>query len=203
MNALFFYDVGSPYAYLAAERVDQLFPGGTEWRPVLLGGLFIATGRSSWALTPERDAGIAEIERRAALRGLPPLRWPDPWPNDGLTAMRAAVVAHRDGRGREFAREALRVQFRDGRPLSDLEALASAVERAGLDPARTIDATRDPLVKRELRERTDEARSLRVTGVPSIVVGEDVFWGDDRLEEAARAPSVRDASGDRTGTPQR
>jgi 2-hydroxychromene-2-carboxylate isomerase len=194
MSALFFYDVGSPYAYLAAERVDQLFPGGAEWCPVLLGGLFMATGRSSWALTPERESGIAEIERRADARGLPPLRWPDPWPNDGLIAMRAAVVAHRDELGREFAREALRVQFRDGRPLSDLEALACAVERAGLDPARTIAATGEPLVKRELRERTDEALALGVTGVPSMVVGEAVFWGDDRLEEAARALSPRDAS---------
>jgi 2-hydroxychromene-2-carboxylate isomerase len=184
-NALFYYDVGSPYAYLAAERIERLLPGA-EWRPVLLGGLFAATGRSSWALTADRDAGIEEIERRAVQRRLPPLRWPDPWPNDGLLAMRAAVVAHRDGRGREFALEALRVQFRDGRALSEREALTEAIRRAGLDPPATLDATGDPLVKRELRDRTDQALALGVSGVPSIVAGGTVFWGDDRIEDAAR-----------------
>lgn len=184
--AAFYYDVGSPYAYLAAERVDALLPG-VQWRPVLLGGLFAATGRSSWARTPERAAGIAEIERRAAERGLPPLRWPEPWPNDGLLAMRAAVVAHRLDRGRRFALEAMRVHFRDGRPLSEREAVATALRRAGLDSAEALAATTDPQVKLELRERTEAALALGVTGVPSLATAGEVFWGDDRLETAAGA----------------
>ncbi|MEA2449523.1 MAG: hypothetical protein QOG63_1455, partial [Thermoleophilaceae bacterium] len=76
---LFYFDVGSPYAYLAAERVEHVL-GAVDWRPVLLGGLFKLTGRSSWALGDfeRRRRGMAEIERRAARYGLPPLRWPDP-----------------------------------------------------------------------------------------------------------------------------
>jgi len=187
MRALFYYDVGSPYAYLAAERVEHVLPSTPEWRPVLLGGLFGLTGRSSWGLTTLRKAGMAEIERRAALRGLPPLRWPEPWPGDGLLAMRAAVVAHRVGRGREFALHALRVHFREGRSLNEREALVTALQRAGLDPLQTLDATADQLVKQELREQTSQALALGVTGVPSIVTNGTVFWGDDRLEDAARA----------------
>lgn len=76
----FYFDLGSPYAYLAAERVDELLPEPPQWQPVLLGGLFKRTGRSSWALGDHRrrQAGMAEIERRAAGYGLPAIRWPDP-----------------------------------------------------------------------------------------------------------------------------
>ena len=88
----FYYDLGSPYAWLAAERVDGLLDA--DWVPVLLGGIFHATGRSSWAETQRRAEGIAEIERRASERGLPSPVWPAPWPNDGLRVMRAAVHAH-------------------------------------------------------------------------------------------------------------
>jgi len=189
---LFYYDVGSPYAYLAAERVDELLPSPPEWRPVLLGGLFKLTGRSSWAHTAHRRDGIAEIERRAAERSLPPLRWPEPWPGDGLLAMRAAVLAHRAGRGREFALQALRVHFRDGRTLNEQEAVITALQRAGLDPARTLAAAADPSVKQELRERTAQAHALGVSGIPSIVARGVVYWGDDRLEDAARAMRTRE-----------
>src|SRR3954452_8711263 len=112
---IFAYDLGSPYAWLAAERIDD----DAEWLAVLLGGVFKSTGRSSWALTDARARGIAEIDRRARERGLPPLQWPDTWPNDGLQAMRAATYAHTIGKGRQFAVAAFRVQFTDGAALSD------------------------------------------------------------------------------------
>src|SRR5271154_196495 len=115
------------------------------------------------------------------------LRWPEPWPGDGLLAMRVAVVSHRAGRGRQFAREALRVHFRDGRPLGEPKAIACALERAGLDPESTLEQAQDQLVKQELRERTARAIALGVSGVPSLIVDGNVFWGDDRLADAARA----------------
>jgi 2-hydroxychromene-2-carboxylate isomerase len=86
-RAIFYYDLGSPYAYLAAERVNALFVDAVgeppEWKPILLGGLFQRFGRDSWANGPDRADGIAEVERRASAYGLPPLRWPEPpsrWP---------------------------------------------------------------------------------------------------------------------------
>src|SRR3954451_13516601 len=109
-SVTFYFDVGSPYAYLTAERLDTRLPGQVDWQPVLLGGLFKLTGRRSWALGDyrRRQIGMAEIERRAPGSGLPPMRWPDPWPTDYLFAMRATTFAFAVGRGREFAVEAMR-----------------------------------------------------------------------------------------------
>jgi 2-hydroxychromene-2-carboxylate isomerase len=177
--ALFFYDLNSPYAYLTAERIDDLLD--VEWVPVLVGAMFKATGRSSWGLGPGRADGIAEIERRAAERGLPPLRWPEPWPGNSLMCMRAAVYG-----GTPFAREAFRVHFVDGRTLDDPESIALAAERTGLDPAAVLDATQDLAIKDALRANTDRALALGAFGVPTVVVDGHVIWGDDRLEEAVR-----------------
>src|SRR3954465_2329647 len=176
--ATFYYDLNSPYAWLAAERVDDLLGEATEWVPVLVGAIFAATGRSSWALTDGRDAGIAEIERRAAERGLPALTWPEPWPGNGLQARRAAVHAHREGVGRAFALAAFRVHFVDGRTLNEPDAIGLAAERAGLEPQRVLDATGEQAVKDALRGNTDRALALGAFGVPTVVAGGELFWGD-------------------------
>src|SRR4051794_41916493 len=92
-----YFDLGSPYAYLAVERAPRVLGVPPVLRPVLLGAIFRARGSGSWARTEARAAGIAEVERRAAAYGLPPLRLPPGWPRNGLPAMRAAVWA--GGRG--------------------------------------------------------------------------------------------------------
>ena len=156
------------------------------WLPVLLGAIFQATGRSSWAETPARAEGIAEIERRAAARGLPAPRWPEPWPSNGLQAMRAAVHAHDIGAGRDFALAAFRVHFAEGVSLNDEAGVRLAAERAGLDPGKTIAATADPAVKARLRENTERALALGVDGVPTLVLDGRAHWGDDRLDAVAK-----------------
>jgi 2-hydroxychromene-2-carboxylate isomerase len=185
----FYFDLGSPFAYLAAERLSELLPEPVAWQPVSLGALFKATGRSSWALgDPEaRQAGMAEVERRARLYGLADVRWPDPWPTDYLFAMRAATFAFRVGRGREFAMQALRHAFRHGWDLGVPERVLRAAADAGLDPGAVEQATADPQIKQALRAATDAAHELGVFGVPTIAVGEELFWGDDRLPDASIA----------------
>jgi 2-hydroxychromene-2-carboxylate isomerase len=183
----FYYDLMSPYAYLAAERVDRVLPQPPRWQPVLLGGLFKLTGRSSWALGDyeRRRRGMAEIERRAAEYGMPSLRWPDPWPSSSLHAMRAAIHARRAGREREFAAAAFAVAFAEGHDLAELRHVLAAAERVGLDPAEAERAIEERGVKDELRAVTDEAHARGVFGVPTVTAGDELFWGDDRLEEAA------------------
>ena len=185
---VFYYDLMSPYAYLAAERIDRVLPRPARWQPVLLGALFKLTGRSSWALGDyERRRGMAEIERRAAAYGVPPLRWPDPWPSNSLNAMRAAIHARHAGREREFASAAYAIAFAQGNDLGELRHVLAAAEQAGLAPSEVEAAIADDAVKAELRTVTDEAHARGVFGVPTVAVGGELLWGDDRLEEAAAA----------------
>jgi 2-hydroxychromene-2-carboxylate isomerase len=185
--ATFYFDLGSPYAYLTAERIEHLLPGPVRWQPVLLGGLFRIKGRSSWALGDAREEGLAEVRRRAEDYGLPPISWPEPWPSDYLQLMRAATYASAAGRGREFAIQAFRDEFVRGHDLAQLPNILETAAAAGLDRAEVQDATADPEIKQALRAATDEAGELGVFGVPTIAVRDQLFWGDDRLEDAAAA----------------
>jgi 2-hydroxychromene-2-carboxylate isomerase len=190
-RAVFFYDLGSPYAYLTAERIGALFAGAgaeqPEWQPILLGGLFKRFERGSWALTDEREAGLAEVERRASAYGLPAVRWPDPFPGNTLFAMRVATFAKQGGRAVAFSLAAFRQAFAAGRDLSIEDNVLIAAAAAELHPRAVLKGARTEAVKSALREATDRAGDLGVRGVPSVVVGERVFWGDDRLEEAVGA----------------
>jgi 2-hydroxychromene-2-carboxylate isomerase len=183
----FYFDLGSPFAYLAAVRLHDVLGEQVQWQPVSLGALFKLTGRSSWSLgDPERrQAGMAEVERRARLYGLPPVRWPDPWPGNYLMAMRAATFAYRLERGHEFTVRAFRNAFQEGSDLSLPAEVLRAAEDAGLDPRAVEAATEDPDVKLALRNATDTAHQLGVFGVPTIAIDGELFWGDDRLEDAA------------------
>ncbi|HEV7773045.1 MAG TPA: DsbA family protein [Conexibacter sp.] len=183
----FFVDVGSPYAWLTAERVESVLGSEIVWEPVLLGAVFGARGWGSWALTDARAQGIEEVERRAAAYGLGAVRWPEPWPGNTLLAMRAAVAAASVGAERAFLLAALRLGFVDGRDLSDPAAVTDAASTAGIEGETLLAAAATPEVKAALRARTDAAIAIGVRGVPSVLVGDQAFWGDDRLEDAANA----------------
>jgi 2-hydroxychromene-2-carboxylate isomerase len=182
-----YFDVGSPFAYLAAARAEAVLGVDPVWQPVLVGGLFKLAGRATWARGDQerREAGMRDIEERAARYGLPPIRWPDPWPGDYLTAMRAATWAQGLGAAKDFALAATRRAFVDGRDLSLTAEVLDAVEAAGLDPRAAEAAVGDPAVKLALRSATEAAHARGVFGVPTVAVGPELFWGDDRLDEAA------------------
>jgi 2-hydroxychromene-2-carboxylate isomerase len=183
----FYFDLGSPYAYLTAERLSSLLPEPVDWQPVLLGGLFRLTGRSSWALGDyrRRQTGMADIERRTRSYGLPPMRWPDPWPTDYLGAMRATTFAFTAGLGREFTLQAYRNAFQRGVELSILAHVCEAGRQVGIDARELEAATRDPQIKQALHDATDAAYEFGVIGVPTVAIDDELFWGDDRLEAAA------------------
>ena len=193
-RASFYFDLGSPYAYLSAERISGLFTEAEleqpEWRPILLGGLFKRFGRDSWAKGPGRAEGIAEVERRTSAYGLPPIVWPDPWPGEMLTAMRVATFAKQTGRTVSFSLAAFRQAFAAGRDLSDPDNVMIAGAACELHPRALLKAVQTEIVKGALREATDEAAELGVEGVPAVVVDGEVFWGDDRLEEAVEAAAA-------------
>jgi 2-hydroxychromene-2-carboxylate isomerase len=197
-RATFYFDLGSPYAYLAAERIASkaVLPGEpvampedlVAWQPLSLGALFKLAGRSSWSLCdPERRReGMAEVERRAELYDLAPVRWPEPWPSNYLFAMRACTYAFQVGQGIEFSLRAFRAAFQHGHDLGVSERVLQVAGEVGLDTRAVADATQDPQVKLALRAATQAAHGLGVFGVPTLAVGEELFWGEDRLRDAAR-----------------
>jgi 2-hydroxychromene-2-carboxylate isomerase len=183
---VFFFGAMSPYSWFAAERIDRVIPGA-EWQPVFAGGLFKACGRSSWGLDGRRPAGIVDCEARAQQRGLGAIRWPDPWPTVDVRVARAMLVARDAGLLEPFALAAMRLAFREGRDLDELSAIEEAGRRVGLDPAALTLAIQAPEVKLALREETDEAVTKGVFGVPTVLFDNELFWGDDHLEDAAEA----------------
>jgi 2-hydroxychromene-2-carboxylate isomerase len=194
----FFYDFNSPYAYLAAERISALFKqAGAEqplWRPISLAFVLRASGRTPWSLQSDRSrvGGQQEIARRAADRGLPEVRYPAGWPVESysLTPLRAATYAEQTGRLIAFSLAAFRQQFAAGRPLSDPENVVLAAAACELHPKAVLKAIETDSIKQTLRRRTEEAIELGVPGVPTVAIGEQLFWGDDRLEEAAHAAAA-------------
>jgi 2-hydroxychromene-2-carboxylate isomerase len=176
----------SPYSWFCAERIDDLLPDA-EWHGIFLGAVFKATGRSSWGFGDRREEGMAECEARAERYGLGPIRWPDPWPTSDLTVARAMAYAAREGRLKPFALAAMRLAFLERGELGDAGTVLEAGRRAGLEAAALGEALSDPQIKAMLREETDVAVAQGVFGVPTVIVDGRLFWGDDRLDEAARA----------------
>jgi 2-hydroxychromene-2-carboxylate isomerase len=182
----FFFDLASPVAYLAAERALQNHPG-VEWVPVLARELPGAETFDAYRCAEERDIALAQIERSASEQGLQPLRWPDPFPFDSLFAMRVATYAKQIGRTVPFALAAFRQAFAGGRDLADIDNVLIAAAACELHPNAILKAIETQSVKDRLRAATEEAIDRGVTGVPTVAVGDQLFSGDDRLEDAAAA----------------
>jgi len=187
-----YFDYNSPYVYLAISRIDELIPDAT-WKPIAYPILLHKQGRLEEVMSRDRTAALAEAGRRAEARGLPPLNLPEGFPNEtwSFAPLRAGVFADEQGRLREFSHAILRKLFVEGRPLSDLENVLEAAREAGLDPSEVASAIERPDIKERLKQSTDEALKLGVSGIPTVAVGDRRFWGDDHLEEAAAAAGER------------
>jgi 2-hydroxychromene-2-carboxylate isomerase len=184
VTGVLYFDLGSPYAYLAVERAESVLGYRPELAPILLGAIFRQRGWGSWAETDQRLARMAEIAARARRYGLPPIAWPPTWPADGLRAMRAATVAQEAGLVVPFATSVFRRQFVDGDTLSDA-VIARACTEAGIEAEAVLAAIETPRVKQALATATDRAWEAGVRGVPSLRVAGELFYGDDSLETAA------------------
>lgn len=187
--AVFYYDFNSPYAYLAAERIDDLIPGA-EWRPIAFAILLAGLGRLERVLEGLDPGPVAnEIAGRAGGRGLPPFAPPEGWPFEtwSLAPLRAALVADERGKLHEFSSAAYRKSFVESRSLADLDNVLAAARDVGLEPDEVRKGIERPAIKDRLKRNTEQARARGLTGIPTVAVGDELFWGDDRLEEAAAA----------------
>jgi 2-hydroxychromene-2-carboxylate isomerase len=186
---VFYYDLSSPYAYLAALRVDDVLPVRPEWRPIAFGVIIRAVGKVPWSLRDGRESHFDEIAQRARERGLPELRYPEGWPAEtySLVALRGLLLTRDQDEQRAAARELYRTAFVEGRHLADVDTVRQGLARAGVDVEGFDERVRGDEVKQRLRDQTDAALEAGVTGIPTVAVDGQLFWGDDRLEQAAAA----------------
>jgi 2-hydroxychromene-2-carboxylate isomerase len=191
--ASFYFDLASPLAYLAAERVLHELPGPAEWQPVLASELGSGSGSGSgqaFRCEQEREVFREEIARRARELGLQPLRWPAPFPFDSAIAMRAATYAKSIGRVVPFAQAAFRQAYAGGRDLQQLDNVLIAAAACEMHPAALTRGAELRSVTSQLAETTAHAARSGINEIPAIVVGERVFEGERAVEQAAAEMSA-------------
>lgn len=182
-------EFASTYSYLTVMRVEDILQREAveyAWRPFLLGPVFQAKGwaTSPFVLDPIKGAYMwRDVERRAERLGLA-FKRPSIFPANGLKAARIMTASLNEPWCGAFAREVFKAQFEHCADISKDDVLASALTSCGADPARWFDRSSDPDTKYALRQQTERAQRLGIFGAPSFTVGEELFWGDDRLEDA-------------------
>jgi 2-hydroxychromene-2-carboxylate isomerase len=185
----FWYEFASTYSYLSVLRIEEAASEAgvpVLWRPFLLGPIFAAQGWSDSPFNIYKAKGEhmwRDLERRAEGYGLP-FRRPSAFPRNGLLAARVALVAEREGWCGDFSRAVFRANFVVDRDVGDREVISDIVGTLGRDPQTILCRAGDAANKAGLRERTNAAQRNGIFGAPSFLVGGELFWGDDRLEDA-------------------
>jgi 2-hydroxychromene-2-carboxylate isomerase len=186
----FWYDFASTYSYLTAMRIEPLAKTAgvrVAYRPFLLGPIFKAQGltTSPFAANPVKGQYMArDIARIATARGLV-FHIPDPFPAHSLAAACIAMVAEAEGWIEPFTHAVFAAEFAELKDIAAIDVLASIVSGLGHDPARISAASGAPEMKAALRDRTNAAAQKGIFGAPTFVTTDgELFWGDDRLEQA-------------------
>jgi 2-hydroxychromene-2-carboxylate isomerase len=180
----FYYDYGSPYSYLADTQVEAIAKragASLVRRPMLLGGVFKATGNASPMTVPLKSKWSAfDMPMWAKHYGVPFNRNPF-FPVNTLALMRGAAAAQMDGIFERYHPAIYKAMWIDGINLNDIGEVAKVLAAAGLDAARIGNRIQDQDVKDRLKATTDEAVARGVFGAPTSFVGDMMFFGNDRL----------------------
>jgi 2-hydroxychromene-2-carboxylate isomerase len=190
MRAEFLFDLACPFTYLAAERVDRAFEA-VVWTPV--SGTALRRGSLDGEGAGARRMRRAAEERAAQLRM--PLVWPERFPEEVPAAMRVASLASECGRGAAFALAAGRLAYCGGFDLEDPEMLAEAAAAAGLALDEALDAARDSGRDGALESAGRRLLASGADRLPALRVGHSLFWGEERVGEAAAAARMHAAVG--------
>lgn len=191
----FYFEISSPYSYMAATQIEEVAArAGAEvsWRPVVLGAVFKETGNDMPAKVAAKGRYMLGDLKRWARRYGVEFSWPSRFPMNTITAHRAILAAearHDAQTARALTLAIYRAYWGEDRDVSSPEVLGEIIAAQGLDAEAILAATQDPEIKARLREYTDEAVARGVFGAPSFVIGDELFWGNDRLdfvEEVAR-----------------
>src|SRR3954465_1978768 len=185
----FFYEFASTYSYLAAMRIAPLAQRAgvmVRWRPFLLGPIFKAQGwdTSPFNLYPAKGRYmVRDCERQCAELGVA-FRLPEPFPQNSLSASRVALVGLDEGWGEDFSRAVYRAEFAEGRNIGEPAVIADIIQALGRDSTAALAHAQSDDIKGRLRANTEDAQRLGIFGAPSFIAGSELFWGNDRLEQA-------------------
>ncbi|WP_242342380.1 2-hydroxychromene-2-carboxylate isomerase [Anaeromyxobacter terrae] len=186
----FWFDFASTYSYIAALRIEPLAARAgvpVEWRPFLLGPIFteqLGIKDSPFNAYPVRGRYMwRDVERLCARYGLP---WKKPslFPGNGLLAARIGCVVAAEPWAPEFFRSVFRANFAEDRDIADPAVVAALLAEAGQDAQALIARASSAEVKQALRDRTAEASRLGLFGAPDFVTRGELFFGQDRLDDA-------------------
>ncbi|HVN40678.1 MAG TPA: 2-hydroxychromene-2-carboxylate isomerase [Myxococcota bacterium] len=185
----FWFEFASTYSYLAAWRVEaEARARGVEvvWEPFLLGPIFGAQGwnDSPFNIYPVKGRYMwRDMERLCAEFGLPLVR-PTKFPRNGLVAARVCCAATKEPWLPDFVRAVYRANFAGDREISTSEVVGSLLTAQGVSADEWLERAALPDTKQRLREQTERAIAKGIFGAPSFTVGDELFWGNDRLTQA-------------------
>lgn len=190
MKLQFWFEFASTYSYPAVMRIDKVAAAKgvtVEWKPFLLGPLFDAQQGmkdSPFNVVPVKGSYMwRDLERTCEKYNLP-FKRPGRFPQNGLMAARITLSLKQEDRA-NFVKAVFQASFVHDRDISDLQILHAAARRAGLDPLEVLSAMTSEPIKNKLREETAHAADLGIFGAPSFVTEDgEMFWGNDRLEDA-------------------
>ena len=183
----FYFDFSSPYAYLIARDLTHLAQRhGCElrWHPILLGAIFKQTGRTPPIDDSTRGQYLRhDIQRIARRKGLR-FQWSNAFPFNSIAAVRAfyAIQHQSSKRAVHFAQAMLDQVFLDGSD-ADLESVLAVAQRFDIDPDDLSSRISDPDLKDQVKSHVDRAFKRGVFGSPMVFVGDEPFWGSDRLDD--------------------
>jgi 2-hydroxychromene-2-carboxylate isomerase len=185
----FWFEFASTYSYLAACRIEDVARTAdvaVAWRPFLLGPIFKAQGwnDSPFNIYPAKGRYMWRDMERLCARYRIPFRRPSRFPRNGLLAARVVVAGEEAGWIPAFVRAVYRANFADDADVGERAVLDGLLREVGADARAVLDAAESDAVKERLRRNTEEAGRLGIFGAPSFIAREELFWGNDRLEDA-------------------
>ncbi|MBI2485468.1 MAG: 2-hydroxychromene-2-carboxylate isomerase [Deltaproteobacteria bacterium] len=184
----FWFEFASTYSYLSVSRVEHLTMSKgipVEWKVFLLGPVFKNQGRNTSPFNIYRAKGLymwRDLERLCQKYVLPSKK-PTVFPRNGLLAARVACLASSEVRCPDFVRAVFRANFVEDRDISDPTVIEEIFRSLGQNGQSVIQESQPPKNKERLKCQTEEAQKLGIFGAPSFMVGNELFWGNDRLED--------------------
>lgn len=184
----FWFSIGSTYSYLTIMRLKEVEKQAGipfEWRPFSVRKIMVEQNNIPFAEKPVKAAYMwRDIERRAETYGLP-VRVPAPYPlREFDLANKVAIVGRAEGWCEDYVIATYKRWFQQGQPAGSEPNLSDSLSEIGQEPQRVIAEAEKAATEEAYFAATDEARELGVFGAPTFVVGREIFWGDDRLEDA-------------------